>query len=50
MIFATGGTVLGEISMRSRLLFLASFKASAIVITPRFAPSSVMTRSCGAFI
>lgn len=50
MIFATGGTADGEISIRSRPISLALVKASAKDKTPRFSPSSVMTRNCGALM
>ena len=50
MIFATGGTALGEISIKSSPRFIDSSIASRNERTPKFSPSSVTTRSCGARI
>lgn len=50
MIFATGGTAFGDISIRSIPSSLALSKASLKEITPRFEPSSSITRSSGAWI
>src|SRR3989344_821886 len=50
MIFATGGSAKGEISIKSSSAACARRSASARVSTPKFSPSSPTTRREGAVI
>jgi len=49
-VLATGGTALGEISIRSRLASSAMSIASRVLTTPTISPFSSISRTCGALI